>query len=350
MFANIWVTTRCNLNCTYCYEGTDKASNRMNKGIALQTVQFVIEHFSKKKDDYDNTLIINYHGGEPLLEFEIIQWFTEEFKSRLKDSGCRVVFGVTTNATLLDEEKIIYLSEHFHYSVSISIDGTPETHDEYRRMLGGKGSYYEIINVIPKLLEKIPEARARMTFNSKTVNNLSENIQHVIKLGFNTIVPVPDYFDSNWDNEHMQILYEQLEKTAEIYKLEKQKNEKLLVGMVDNNNKRKKMGECDGGKSTINIDSEGNLFPCTYLVGQEEYILGHVQLGIDEKKLIEFHVPSTIDNDVCSGCNHYKGCLGGRCKALNKKLSGDFLTPSAVLCGIENVQYKFNWKRYANVK
>ncbi|AKG34959.1 radical SAM/SPASM domain-containing protein [Paenibacillus durus] len=347
MLANIWVTSSCNLACTYCYEGNNKANHRMNKQIAEETIQYVIHHFSGLQDA-DNNLVINYHGGEPLLEFETIRWFTEEFKNHFRNSNCKVSFGTTTNATLLDEEKMDYLSEHFNYSISVSIDGTPETHDENRKMLGGRGTYSEIIDVIPIFIKKRPDLRARMTFNSKSVNKLYENIKHVMELGFNTIVPIPDYFDSNWDKEHMQVLYEQLDLTAALYRKAKQKNESVLIGMVDGY-QRKEMGECDGGKTTINIDPSGNLFPCTYLVGQPDYIIGDVRLGIDDGKLREFHVPSSIDNEVCSGCTHYKGCMGGRCKAINKQLTGDYFVPSAVLCVIENVQHKINRCYYSTV-
>lgn len=318
----------------------------MTKITAQAVVQFVINHYYTL-GDFNKSLIINYHGGEPLLEFDTIRWFTETFKTQCALRNITVKFGTTTNATLLNDRMIDYLSKNFNYSISISIDGAAKTHDRYRTRIGGQGTYHKILEVVPKFLLRRPDLRARMTFNSITVNTLFENIKHIVDLGFNTIVPIPDYFDPGWDKNHMEILYEQLEKTTQLYQSEKQKNNSLLIGMVDGF-KRKEMGDCDGGITTINISSKGDIFPCTYLEGQPEFIIGHVDTGIDDYKLNNFHQPTTVKNEVCSGCTHYKRCAGGRCKALNKLLTGNYFVPSAALCGIENVQNQINRKCYVH--
>lgn len=70
MNAAIWVTSACNLSCRYCYEGINKLNDFMAEDVADRTVDFIIEHM---KTIRDNVLIVVFHGGEPLLSFNIIK-------------------------------------------------------------------------------------------------------------------------------------------------------------------------------------------------------------------------------------------------------------------------------------
>ncbi|WP_170936455.1 radical SAM/SPASM domain-containing protein [Paenibacillus aquistagni] len=335
MLAAIWLTSRCNLRCGYCYEGQSKSSSRISEQIIDTIVQYVLEHFNRSGD---SKLYVNYHGGEPLLEFKTLQKITEKFEQALGDS---VLFGTTTNGTLLNDEKIEYLSKHFHFSLSVSLDGHRDTHDYYRRYSDGKGTYDRIIGQALKWLRIRPDLRARMTFNTVTVENLYHNIEHLVELGFNTIVPVPDYFDSNWDHREIRVLEEQLRNVAQLYHEKKSQNPRLRIGMVDGSDNHR-LGTCDGGITTINIDPCGHIYPCTYVVGQDDYRIGHITTGIIRDQLKHFHLHSLMQNEDCTGCTRSFYCSSTRCKAVNQLLTGDCLIPSPVVCAIEHVKHRIN--------
>ena len=336
MLSTFWVTNRCNMHCKYCYEGTMKSQKSMSIETANSAVEYVLNHF---KILNDGLLIINFHGGEPLLEFDLIRHITEKFKDEFRNNNKQVMFGITTNGVLINEEIESYLCDNFKYSLSVSIDGEKLTHDKNRILKGGQGTYDIVIDKFINLLLKRPDIRARMTFNSSTVFNLFKNVKHLLGLGFNTIAPSPDYFDEKWDEHHMKILFDQLMKIQNIFNEEKKKNDKILIGMIDSIDFKNK-GKCSGGTTTIHIDPEGYLYPCTYTVGDENSRLGHINTGIIKDRIIEINKLSEVENEACKGCSHYDSCSGTRCKIINKAMTGNYHMPSAVLCSVENVKYK----------
>lgn len=335
--AAIWVTTTCNLNCSYCYEGELKKNKSMDFKTAEKIIEFIIEYIKKKNED---NLIINYHGGEPFLEFKIIKFITQEISRKANEINKKVVFGATTNGTLINTEikEFLYHKPNFH--ISVSLDGAKETHDSNRVYRNGNGTYNKIVPICLEMLKKRPDIRARMTFNSCTVNSLYENIVHLADLGFNVIASAPNYFDNGWNAKSMSILSKELEKVYNFVELKKKYNTSFRVGLVDATLKKKK-GPCSGGINSININPEGYIFPCTYVVENQKYIIGDVKTGIDLEKVNNFQLINKGVNTECEGCNYMQYCISTRCKVVNELLTGQYDVPSPVVCSFANLEYKF---------
>ena len=70
MFVNLWVTTNCNFSCKYCYEGENKKNDILQK----ETVDNLILHIKNELSENED-IIVEFHGGEPLLNFELIKYF-----------------------------------------------------------------------------------------------------------------------------------------------------------------------------------------------------------------------------------------------------------------------------------
>ncbi len=69
MNINIWLTKKCNLQCTYCYEGIAKETESMSKTICDKVISYVQE--------INEPINIRFHGGEPLLEYSKLQYLYE---------------------------------------------------------------------------------------------------------------------------------------------------------------------------------------------------------------------------------------------------------------------------------
>lgn len=337
MLVTLWVTTQCNMKCRYCYEGNDKSNKIMSIETAEKSIRYIMKHLGELND---NTLIIDFHGGEPLLQFNLIKYITEEFKKIFFNSNKRLMFGLTTNGILLNKEIEEYLSKNFYYSLSVSLDGNRLMHDTNRILKNGNGTYDMVIEKFVSLLKIRQDVRVRMTFNTDTVYNLYKSVRHLVKMGFNTIVPVADYFDDRWDRYHIDILYKETEKIFKMFKQEKEKNNNLSISIVEG--KIFKKGNCEGGITTLNISPDGGIYPCTCVVENEKYRIGNISTGIDKIKLKKIHNISNTRNEICNGCNYYSCCLATRCKLINKVLTNDFNVPSPVMCAIENIMYKFS--------
>jgi len=119
MAYTIWTTGACNLKCKYCYEGLDKPSLYMTSSVAEETLKFII--YDSKKDD---ELLINFHGGEPFLNFKIIQYFVTQLKEYYMGKK-EVVFTVTVTKSrrggLGNKMDILLLITYCLYDIMIQI-------------------------------------------------------------------------------------------------------------------------------------------------------------------------------------------------------------------------------------
>lgn len=225
--------------------------------------------------------------------------------------------------------------------MSISIDGIKDNHDKNRKFANGDGSFNLILNNALKILHKRSDLRIRMTFDSRTVKNLCENVIYLIGLGFNNIVPVANIFDDEWNEESIKEMEKQLKMIMDhdMYI----KNINCKIGILESIKSKKTKVGCSGGINTINIAPDGNIYPCTFVVGKDEYKIGDVFNGIFNEKVDYYKKIYMCKTTKCEGCLNYNYCKSGRCKFINKVITGDFLTPSVQVCMLANLEYKI-WK------
>jgi uncharacterized protein len=330
----IWVTTACNLQCTYCYEGIEKENVYLNGNTADKIIIFIKEQIECTGIQQ---LYLNFHGGEPLLNMIIIKSMVKEIKKLAMKFEVIVQYGMTTNGVLLDDSSISFLSEHFQ-SLSISIDGIQSVHDYNRIDHHGKGTYAIIMKNTKKLLDKKSDIRIRMTITAESVDGLFNNIYHLINNKFKTIVPVVNIEDQNWNIEKMNVLFRELERTKKY--MDQLNDPTITVGIVTNCKSVTKKSRCMGGKSSMHISCRGDIYPCVYTMENKKYLLGNVVSGIDEHKVENVHKISNQEVDLCIGCTNQLFCDGPRCLLVNEKVTGYLKSPSPVLCQIEHVKRK----------
>lgn len=158
------VTQNCNLRCEYCpYSGSyiNRRHNnkRMSFEIAKKAIDFYLQH--SKDNDY---LSVGFYGGEPLLEFSLIQKCVEY--ARNKAQGKEIKFNLTINGTLLNEKNVEYLIKN-DFQVIISLDGPEEIHNKNRKFASdGSGSFKTVISNISKFNEEYPEFFGKVMFNA----------------------------------------------------------------------------------------------------------------------------------------------------------------------------------------
>ena len=169
------LTQNCNLRCKYCvYSGsyTNRTHNnkRMDWNTAKSALDFLLEHSSASPK-----IAIGFYGGEPLLEFELIQkcvYYAEKIFV-----GKELHFNMTTNATLLSEKMIYFLREH-GFNITISLDGPKEVQDSNRVLADNEtGSFSTVIEKI-RMIDKIaPDFCNNISFNA--VVDLQNNVSDI---------------------------------------------------------------------------------------------------------------------------------------------------------------------------
>lgn len=325
-FANIWVTLYCNYCCKYCYETSDKPNMYMSTENADKVADYIIENCEKEND---NAIWLNFHGGEPTLNTKVVKRILNRISERKPD--IKLHTSLTTNCSIYDGELCDYISE-----LSVSIDGVREAHDINRMTHDDRGTYDTSLKNALKYLENYgSDLRVRTVIAPNNVMYVYEGIKYLYELGFRIIVPGVDFFSEEWTDELFDLLYEQL---AMVKNFSMSCEEGTIIGLIDDPIIKK--GKCYVGCDGTNISVDGKLYPCTYVVGEKEFCIGDVFTGVDNDIVDKINCINTKDVEVCNGCDHYDFCDSPRCLILNKKLTGDFYTPSAIVCAEENLKFK----------
>ncbi|MBC7361762.1 MAG: radical SAM protein [Candidatus Aminicenantes bacterium] len=164
------VTEKCNLRCSYClYSGKyDSYRTHGGRSMDFNTAKRALDYFlgivkSEKRTRKFGTIHINFYGGEPLLNFPLIKkcvdYIEAERRNKIRD---RILYSITTNGTLLNEETIDYIMDH-KFALAISLDGPREEHDKNRRFPDGRGSFEIVYNNLLRVLERNPEYSRNIT-------------------------------------------------------------------------------------------------------------------------------------------------------------------------------------------
>ncbi len=329
----IWVTEKCNLACRYCYEHDFFGSQRYNGKYSEDVISFIKEIASLYCDD---DIVIMFHGGEPLLEFDIVKQYVSCLQGLFQD---RVSFCITTNGILMNDAIAEYLVKNF-VDISVSLDGNKSVNDRNRVNKLGQGTY----DLVMANLEKIPirkdAIRIRMTITADSVEYFYESIVDLVAKGFTFLVPVIAVNDNKWDDLKIDILYNQVERLLN-------NGYGYLPFLEKACNMPRILPKCNGGIKSFNISVNNKIYPCEYIVGDDKFCIGEVGDGVHViKRAEEFAKVYYENNDgACSNCSYSSYCDAVRCKFHNYANTSSLLVPSDNQCRAEQLNYRI-WREF----
>ena len=177
------VTLRCDHSCPYCQvsrQSEDKAAFDMTKETADKALDFVFRSPSPG-------LKIEFQGGEPLLNFDMVKYVVLEAKERNKLFNRDLQFVIATTLSLLDEDILSFCKEH-DIVLSSSLDGPEDLHNA-NRPRAGKDSYQRFAEGLARAREVLgyDQVSALMTTTDKSLPRVKEIIDEYLKLGFDGI-------------------------------------------------------------------------------------------------------------------------------------------------------------------
>ena len=147
----------CNLACRYCFAEEGEYHGRralMDFETGKAALDFLVANSGSRRN-----LEVDFFGGEPLMNFEVVKQLVEYGRSIEEANGKKFRFTLTTNGVLLNDEILAFANEEMGNLV-LSIDGRKEVHDRMRPFRGGQGSYDK---VLPKFL-KASESRHQQNY------------------------------------------------------------------------------------------------------------------------------------------------------------------------------------------
>ncbi len=258
------ITQDCNLRCTYCYEVHKNSKKVMPREVAYRAIDFFLDQPCAKP-----AVVIEFMGGEPTLEIDLIRDITKYFRkalSRLKNHPWRTayVFMVGTNGTTYSSKEVqqFIWENRYHANVLITIDGSKRKHDMHRHFKNGKGSYDVVAKNVKLWLRQYPKAPTKVTFASDDLPYTCESIIHLWDMGIKE-VPANVVFENVWNPGDPEIFESQLKELADIAldrDYWKTHNTSLfwVPREVENPSDR---NYCGTGKM-VAVDCAGNLYPC----------------------------------------------------------------------------------------
>ena len=204
------LTDACNLACKYCF--VQQHPHYMTLDIAKKSVDFLVKNLRAKKENgylsENDKCNITFFGGEPTLMWDsIIVPLVNYTEGKYLNE---VVFSITTNGVLLNQERINFLFDHNIYPL-LSMDGAKRTQDFNRPAQNGQSSFDAVLKNIPILLEKFPEVTFRATIDQESAQYTFENYLFAISQGFHRIFMTPNGRES-WSDENKDKLKLEVEK------------------------------------------------------------------------------------------------------------------------------------------
>jgi len=178
------VTLRCNHCCRYCHASSEPPENTqwdMSSSVAHKVVDMIFETPSP-------IIKIEFQGGEPLLNWGVVQEIVEYAEKLNKKKSKSVEFVLCTNLTLLTEDTLKYLINHNIY-ISTSLDGPIDIHDKNRILRKGGSSYKLFIEKLAMTLEIAGKdiVSALMTTTEYSLNRMKNVVDEYVEKGFQGI-------------------------------------------------------------------------------------------------------------------------------------------------------------------
>lgn len=320
------ITNKCNLKCNYCFEH-NKNGYQMSDDIAIKALDKCYNNYELHKDEMKAPFMVNFFGGEPFLNFSLM----ENLMKYARQKNYDIEFGVTTNLTILTDHMIDVIEE-YELGMLISIDGIREIHNRNRC-----GSYDIVKRNIQKLLDKHLGylLEARITVMPQDAYKLFESVKSIVDLGLVNIAPVP-VTDVNWSESELNDLRNSLRKIWEwLFEIYNDDNNKknISIKVIEDYLEKvltfeaipEQFSVCSAGcNSNCSIGTNGEIMPChqrhTIADKHNELIFGNI--SSDDIKEINFNNFTRNSLLNCEKCIAKNVCRGG-CPSENLTVNGN---------------------------
>lgn len=332
----------CNLACQYCFAEEGEYHGRralMSFEVGKKALDFLIANSGNRRN-----LEVDFFGGEPLMNWEVVKQLVEYGRSKEKEYNKNFRFTMTTNGVLLNNEIMEYCNREMS-NVVLSLDGRKEVNDKMRPFQGGKGSYDLIV---PKF-QKFAEMRGdkdyyvRGTFTRHNLD-FSKDVMEFADLGFRSmsiepVVAAPEEEYAIREEDLPQIM-EEYDRLAEEYLKRKKEGRgfNFFHFNIDLNQGpcvAKRLSGCGSGTEYLAVTPWGDLYPCHQFVGQEEFLLGNVDTGVTNERIRdEFKLCNVYAKDKCRDCFARFYCSGG-CAANSYNFHGSITDAYDIGCAMQ---------------
>ena len=315
------VAHACNMTCGYCFAGKGEYHGEkalMSYETGKKALDWLIENSGSRKN-----LEVDFFGGEPLLNFDVVKKLVAYGRSREESCGKKFRFTLTTNGLLLTDEVIEFANREMS-NVVISLDGRKVINDRMRKTHEDGGTYDTILPAFQKLARSRDQKDyyVRGTYTHYNTDFASD-VLHMADLGFKelSIEPVvapPDAPYALTEEDLPKLLSEYERLAGEM--LERKREGKgrdftfyhYMIDLTGGPCIVKRISGCGVGTEYLAVTPSGDFYPCHQFVGDEKFLLGNVYDGITNASVCdEFKGCNIYSHEECKDCFAKLYCSGG---------------------------------------
>lgn len=317
---HLLLNEKCNFNCGYCYS----AAGRSKQELGIDTIRLALKHFlSAERNAVKERTVMFMGGGEPTLSWQLLEQSTIIAEQTAKEEGIRLHLSLTTNGSVLNQEKINFLKEH-DFTVQVSFEVLPDVQTTQR------GAYDSVAKNINRLCDAGVSNYLRATITAMNVNRICEMVEHchkafpkVTKLSCQQVVD-KDYF-ANTDivDKFFDTYFNEFNRAVELaksYGIELRSSSSHLI----NYSRRERF--C---YNLLCLTPYGTLTTCPDISnpteqGYDKAVIGKVDTEVTfDKEAFERETHGTIHNiDACRNCFARWNC-GSGCPSSRKTYSDE---------------------------
>lgn len=187
----IETTSKCNLQCSYCYENDKGTRNDISESVINDILCYIESVFLQ--DQKHRGLCVGFIGGEPLLRIEDIYSIYSKVMKLGNLYGRKLSFHIDTNGTIPFDGLFATL-DNLHVSVSL----TPRDDHNKNRCGNGFDSFNSIIANLKNLTKKVGNSLSiRYNTNEKNINQFREFVSYI-----RSNIPICDTIEPMYTDEY----------------------------------------------------------------------------------------------------------------------------------------------------
>jgi len=324
---DVFITSRCNLNCVHCFSSVEEGTLHELSISDLSSIFNQLESMG--------VLEVRINGGEPFLHPEI-----DKILLTLKEKRFRKV--ILTNGTLLDEEMINLLKESETIPTISLDDSEEEDHDNFR---GVKGSFKHTVKALELLQRNGVQYGINCCLHKRNLNRYRKIIDLAIKYGAYRIafldLKVTGRMKKNveWVPSYRE--YQKVMLNLMMYKFRYRGRidvaldvflhcQPLKESILE---ARKGFVSCQAGKIRLSIDSRGYVYPCNLVLSDPKWNISNIKnekiwdIWFSQKWLFFRGGVKISDLKKCRECKNLISCKDFYCRLLPYVTNGDSFGP-----------------------
>jgi len=316
------ISESCNMRCVYCLDGqrthASGPSSMMSKEVAFKSVERCFDDLQA-----GGRLEVIFFGGEPLLNWPLAKEVIihcESLRSG-QHAGKRLTYHVASNLSILPAD-LIEWAKRYDISFLCDVDGPLVIHDLSRPFRDGRGTHESVVGNIRRISAAGLKVSLRSTITSLNQDCLVETAEHHREIGgqssgFCAVHPVNT--DGGILPQHLLPSPEKVvQGLTSVYRSKLWQEWQLYPFNVSaqrlTESSMAAVGCGAAGGSVPAVAANGDVYPCTYLVGMKKFHLGNImdatfpKNDVLDRMFDELHVDHRED---CRQCSWRYLCGGG---------------------------------------